>query len=191
MECGFDISFELTKIRTLEQWGNAPRIELESILREKPSLVNQALNIYQYLLRTDLFSADIVAVLGAAAMLNNLRKEGIETAVISGMAQDILDSLSEEFKFNFSKDNLISTIDTEDPLKQKTTGYHLAKLITEKGWKKEEVIVVGDAKSDVIMARTLHIKPVVVLTGMLTKQEAIELGVEIILPSVADLSSII
>ncbi len=51
--------------------------------------------------------------------------------------------------------------------------------------------MVGDAKNDVLMAQSAGVEPIVVLTGHLKKEEAVELGLNNIIPTVAHLLNVI
>jgi phosphoglycolate phosphatase-like HAD superfamily hydrolase len=50
-----------------------------------------------------------------------------------------------------------------------------------------EAVMVGDGKGDVLMAQAANVRPIVVLTGQLSQQEAEALGVTTIIQSVVDL----
>jgi phosphoglycolate phosphatase-like HAD superfamily hydrolase len=98
-----------------------------------------------------------------------------------------LDILLARFRLRSLFQHVVSTGDISEPQKQKRTGYHLGKLLREEGLKPDEALVVGDAVVDVQMARQQHVPLIVVLTGHLDRQQARELGVETVLPSIADL----
>jgi phosphoglycolate phosphatase-like HAD superfamily hydrolase len=51
----------------------------------------------------------------------------------------------------------------------------------------QQVLCVGDATSDILMARSQSVPIVIVLTGHLTEAEARDHGIADILPSVAEL----
>lgn len=57
--------------------------------------------------------------------------------------------------------------------------------------KPEETVFVGDAKSDVEMARAAGVTPIVVLTGHLTKLEAEDLSVRYIIDDVTQLEKVL
>jgi phosphoglycolate phosphatase-like HAD superfamily hydrolase len=126
-------------------------------------------------------------VTGAKAALIELRQMEIELVVISGMPQLLLGKFSNEYDFQFKDHELISTIDTDDPLRQKSTGYHLQQLMKSRGWYSERLFVVGDAHSDIAMAQTQNIRTLIVLTGFLTEETAYKNGAYKVLSSVAGL----
>lgn len=184
---GHEIPFEVAKERVLEKWGAAPRVELQSVLRDAPHLVDGALVEYEKLLNSELFYSTVASVAGAKEALAQIRQMDIEQVVISGMPQVLLEKFSNEYSFQFKNNELVSTIDTDDPLKQKSTGYHLKQVIKAKGWRSEQLLVVGDAQSDIVMADTQNIRTVIVLTGLLNEETAFKLGAYKVLPSIAEL----
>jgi phosphoglycolate phosphatase-like HAD superfamily hydrolase len=56
---------------------------------------------------------------------------------------------------------------------------------------KDETIMVGDAKNDVLMAQSAGIKPVVVLTGHLNRNQAEDLGVKYIIEDVTKIEKVL
>jgi phosphoglycolate phosphatase-like HAD superfamily hydrolase len=83
--------------------------------------------------------------------------------------------------------HVISTAETNDPLKQKFTGYYLGQLLRSEQLTPDEVVCVRDALADVQMAQRRQVPIVVVLTGHLAEPAARKLGVQHILPSVSSL----
>ena len=141
---GYRLPITITKQRVLEQWGQAPRIELESVLRETPALADKALEVYEKLILTELFSAEVCPIPGASDALAELREMQVLPVVISGMPKRLLELFAMRFKFDFRANELISTIDTDNPSKQKNTGFQLANEMAFRGWLPHELIVVCD-----------------------------------------------
>lgn len=88
-------------------------------------------------------------------------------------------------KFNFPQvfSQIIFAYDVE-PAKQKPNPYTIEAILKKQLIKKEEAVMVGDAKSDVQMAFNAQVEPIVVLTGHLNRQEAESLGVKKIIDNV-------
>jgi len=187
---GYQLPFVVTQGRVLERWGTAPRIELASVLRETPELVDQAVCVYEGLLETPLFSEEVMPVPGVNRILEELRSAKILPVVISGMPKRLLKKFSKSYNFNFRDDELVSTIATDEPAKQKATGFHLRSMMNDNKWTSEEIFVVGDAKSDIQMADTQGVRTIAVLTGFLTESDAKALGAFTVANSVADLANI-
>ena len=64
-------------------------------------------------------------------------------------------------------------------------------LLAEYNVKPDQAVLVGDAESDVCMAKSAGIIPVAVLTGHLSHQQAVTLGVKYIISDVTHLEKVI
>lgn len=67
----------------------------------------------------------------------------------------------------------------------------LLKLLEDFNVEPSEAIMVGDATTDVFMAQAAHVLPILVLTGQISAEEAPSLGVQYILPTIADLPELV
>ena len=67
----------------------------------------------------------------------------------------------------------------------------LEKIMSTQKVSPSEAIFVGDAESDVKMAKNARVKPIVVLTGHLSKSQAKELNVEYIIEDVTKLEEVL
>ncbi len=93
-------------------------------------------------------------------------------------------------KFNVPEQlfcQIISTYDLLDQSRGKPYPDLLENILKAQNVNPDEAIMVGDAEGDVRMARAAGVRPIVVLTGHLSEQQAKELGVKDIIPTVADL----
>jgi phosphoglycolate phosphatase-like HAD superfamily hydrolase len=141
---------------------------------------------YERLVRSDLFLSTAALIPGADRTVRQLAGDfGI--SAITGMNADNLQQILARFQLQGLFRHAISTSETDDPARQKPTGYHLGQLLAAEGLTPDEVLCVGDATSDVEMARRRRVPIVVVLTGHLTESQARQLGVYDVLPSVCDL----
>lgn len=86
---------------------------------------------------------------------------------------------------------IISGYDIDDTEKQKPHPYMLQEIMRTQGATSDETVFVGDARSDVQMARSANVRPIVVLTGHLNHEQASALEVKDIIPSVASLESVL
>jgi phosphoglycolate phosphatase-like HAD superfamily hydrolase len=75
--------------------------------------------------------------------------------------------------------------------KSKPDPYMLQLILKTQGVSNRQTLFVGDAKSDVLMAKNAGIEPVVVLTGLLSKAQAEALGVKHILSDVTKIEEIL
>jgi phosphoglycolate phosphatase-like HAD superfamily hydrolase len=183
---GIPIDFDTAKRRILENWGQSVRIEIEGMIPDHAHLVTQVVRNFEQLVRSDLFLNAASPVPGADEALRDLSRCHALSA-ITGMNAENLTSLLDRFGWRGFFRHAISAIDTDDPAKQKPTGYHLGRLMEAERLLPHEVLCVGDAAADVQMAHSQGAPAVAVLTGHLTEPEARELDVLDVLPSVASL----
>jgi len=86
---------------------------------------------------------------------------------------------------------IISGYDIDDPEKHKPHPYMLQEIMRTQKVGAEETVYVGDAKKDVQMARNANVRPIVVLTGLLSRKQAEALGVKDIIPTVSTLDQVL
>lgn len=186
LEAGIEIDFGLARERILQNWGQSARIEVEGMIPEFPDRIDEVTANYRRLVRSDLFLGTASPVPGVNECLEALGRDH-PLSVITGMNGDNLPRLLDRFGLRSHFRHAISTADTNDPDKQKPTGYHLRRLLQVEGLDPQQVLCVGDATSDILMARSQSVPIVIVLTGHLTEAEARDHGIADILPSVAEL----
>lgn len=185
-DAGIHLDFDVARKRILANWGKSARTEIEGMIPEHPKKVPEVLDRYRKLVRSDLFLDTAALVPGTGATLAQL-SGSYALSAITGMNADNLTRLLARFQIRHLFRHAISTAETDDPDKQKATGYHLRDLMAGEGLAPHEVLVVGDATTDVHMARSQGTDIVVVLTGHLSQNEARQLGVGDILPAITDL----
>ena len=152
------------------------------MIPEHPERVEDVLQQYERLVRSHLFLDTARLVPGVDETLRKL-SESYRLSAVTGLHAANLEVLLERFGLRDYFCHRISTIENDDPAKQKPSGYPLRRLMDLEGLRAEEVLCIGDASSDVVMARTQKVPIVVVLTGHLTEAQARELGVAAILPT--------
>lgn len=184
VEAGIEIDYELARQRILKNWGQSAQFEVEQMILEHPEVVPQVVRNYRRLVRSEFFLSTARLIAGARQALEELTG-GCRLSVLTGMNADNLGRLFDRFQLRSYFQHAVSTGDNDDPAKQKPTGYHLRQLLEREGLQPQEALCVGDALSDVEMARRQQVPIVVVLTGHLTQAQARPLGVAGILPSVA------
>ena len=168
VDLGFILEpFEERK-RILAKWGRSQLEELRELLKEKPELIEKANEIYESKLIGTTFVNELRLIAGTVELLNKLRQKYV-LAVATGVNPRLLSEVIMP-KFGipnvFSK--IISSCSITDPVKQKPSPYMLQEIMETLGFNPEETLLVGDARTDVIMARQAKVEPVVVLTGHLT-----------------------
>jgi phosphoglycolate phosphatase len=183
VEAGISIPYDLARERILQYWGQSAQLEVEKMIPEHPERVAEVVQNYRRLVRSDLFLSAARPIAGACDALAELARD-YHLSVLTGMNSDNLAKLLDRFQLRALLRHTLSSGDTDDPAKQKATGYHLGGLLDQEGLRPAEALCVGDARCDVEMAQRRQVPIVVVLTGHLTEAQARPLGVAGILPSV-------
>lgn len=175
--------------RILATWSQPHELELKNLLREHPELVEAACRIYEEIFFGDAFVSALTYVDGSNELLNRLKNK--YTLAISTGAHPTV--LRKRVMPKFGVPDVFSEImfgyELDDPDKNKPHPYMLETILERTGYLPQEAIFVGDAKTDVMMARNAGIEPVVVLTGHLSRPEAEELAVDHIIQDVSELES--
>lgn len=177
--------------RILATWSQPHRAELKNLLRERPELVDRACEVYEEKFFGGTFVESLKMVEGSIDLLNRLRGNYILAIATGAHPRVLKEKVMPRFHVPDVFAQIISGYEIDEPEKQKPHPYMLEEIMNTQGAKPEETIFVGDARSDVLMARNASVRPVVVLTGHLNKAGAEALGVKDILPTVSDLEQIL
>ena len=169
----------------VRHWGESPRRELAGVLGDSHPALDAALS--HYLERIDGCLLTRARPLPGAPEAVARLARSYPLYLISGMGAVPLHRILEEFDLRRFFKAVISTSDSDLPERQKAGGYHLRDLCRRCGLAPEETLCVGDAASDVAMARNSGIQVALVLSGALDKAGAEALGVTWILDSLAAL----
>jgi phosphoglycolate phosphatase-like HAD superfamily hydrolase len=173
--------------RILQTWGKSHQEELRVLLQERPELLAEACKVYEDKFFGGLFVSGLSYIEGANKLLEQLNKNYV-LAVATGAHPDILkNQVMPKFKVPDVFAQIISSYDLEDVEKQKPHPYMLETIMKKQGYSQGQTLFIGDAKSDVQMARSAGVEPVVVLTGHLNREEAKKLQVRYIINAVTDL----
>jgi len=180
---GVRLSPEEERKRILTKWSKPARIELEELLKEHPELVDDALAVYQGH-KQKIFVNTLTMPMGTIQTLQALGKRYV-LAVATGNTTDMIkDTIMPHFRIPPVFSRIVSTHDVHDIRKTKPHPYMLQHIIKHEGVTPSETLYVGDAATDVAMAHRAGVTPVVVLTGHLSRKEAMELGVKWIIPDI-------
>jgi len=186
VEAGIPIAYDLARERILQYWGQSAQHEVAQMIPEHPERVAEVVRNYRRLVRSDLFLSPARLIPGVRDALVELART-YHLSALTGMNSDNLAKLLERFQLRALFRHTLSSGDTDDPAKQKPTGYHLGQLLALEGLRPDEVLCVGDARCDVERAHRQRVPAAVVLTGHLTEAQARELDVVAILPAVTAL----
>ena len=173
----------------LRRWGESPRRELGAVLGDDHPRLDQALA--HYLTHIDQLLVQSARPLPGALEAVSLLAESYPLYLISGMGETPLRQIVSDFGLQPCFKTIVSISDSDLPERQKASGYHLRQLCLEDGLAAQETLCVGDAKSDVSMARSCGIDIALVLTGALDQEGAEALDVNWILASLADLPDLL
>jgi phosphoglycolate phosphatase-like HAD superfamily hydrolase len=186
VEAGIPLDYGVARERILKNWGQSAQLEVAEMIPEHPDRVDDVLRIYRRLIRSNLFLDTASLIAGAPEALAELARE-YPLSAITGMDADNLQTLLARFGLRGRFRHLLSTSGSDDPARQKPTGYHLRLLLDRERLAPERALCVGDATSDIEMARRQSVPFVAVLTGHLTDAEARRLGALDVIPSIAAL----
>ncbi len=179
------------KRRIMANWGRSHQEELKGLLKEQPHLVDKASEIYEENLFGGTFVNSLHIVKGSQDLLSRLKGKYL-LALATGVHPKILEEkVMPKFNIPDVFAQIITAYDVDDPNKTKPHPFIAQKIMKAQKASPKETILVGDAKSDVEMARNADITPVVVLTGHLSRKEAELLKVEHILDDVTQLDEIL
>ena len=191
LELGIDLGLAEEQERIFSRWSQPHRREFEALLAERLDLVDRACQIYKQKLFGDTFVDSLSVNPGTIELLERLSQR-YRLAVATGMNPIILkEKIFPRFQIPPVFSQLLFGYDIIDPVQQKPGPYMLEEIMRRESVLPTEMIYVGDANTDVQMARNAGVTPVVVLTGHLNRAEAEALGVEKIIENVMDLESII
>lgn len=178
------------KKRIIENWGKGYKLQLEYLLRDHPKLLSNAITAYEKCYYSPLFSKNVRLIKGVKNTLRALAKEHT-LAIASGMMKKRLYELLQKLNIRDIFQALVAGDEIQNPEDKKPAPVMLNKLLERFSISKEQAVYVGDTANDVVMARNAGIEPIVALTGHLTREEAIKLGVQTIIPDITHLPDIL
>jgi len=174
--------------RIFHQWSTPHRIKFRYILQENPELADRAADIYEKNIFGDILINALSRLPGTRRLLQRLDKYTL--CVATGTHHNVLKKVLLNFGFPDVFAKITSTSEI-DPQKVKPHPYMITSLMEEFNVKPSETIMVGDGEADVKMAFAAGVIPVVVLTGLLTKNKAKEMNVKYIIEDVTKLEKVL
>lgn len=186
------IDLEIIKQAVKDLWGRPAKDVLARILGDKKDLIEQAHEEYERCLFSEVFLSKLSFIEGGLELLHRLANK-YELAIATGIHPILLKEYVMP-KFNVPKElfrKIISSYDLADQSKGKPYPDLLEIILKDQDISSDEAVMVGDALGDVKMALAARTRPIVVLTGHLTKEQATSLGVKDVIATVTDLESIL
>jgi len=188
VKAGFQKTEDEVKEKVRELWGRPHREVIASIIGADKVFLDAVSGEYEKLIFSDTFSNHLILIPGAREKLDELRNT-YQLAIATGMDGVLF---REHILPRFDMQNLFSCIvsssELPDPSRGKPYPDMLLKILDSLNIKPEEAVMIGDAKGDVLMAQAAGVRPIVVLTGQLSKEEAESIGVTDVIPDVTALS---
>lgn len=179
------------KKRILAKWGQSHREGLKELLKENLKYLDDACLLYEKNLFGNTFVDFLSVVPGSQELLKNLYKNYILT-IASGIHPEILSKrVIPKFEIPDVFSKIVTAHDIDDPKKAKPHPFMAQYIMEAQKILPHETVLVGDAKNDVLMAKASDIIPIVVLTGHLSKKEAVALGVKYIISDVTHLEKVL
>lgn len=170
---GMSLSPEEEMKRIQAKWDASHIEELAELIKEKPELLDKAVQVYEENLFGNTFVDCLSIVPGSASLLERLSKKH-KLALATGVHPKLLRERVMP-KFNINPEwfvQIVTAYDLDDPAQAKPHPYSGLKILETQNVKSENTIMVGDAQNDVGLARAINAEPVVVLTGHLTERQA-------------------
>ncbi|MEK7059900.1 MAG: HAD-IA family hydrolase [Patescibacteria group bacterium] len=191
VDLGVNLDPEEEHKRILSKWSQPHREELRALLREKPELLDKACELYEDKFFGGTFVEQLTYVAGANDLLKKLSNDYV-LALATGAHPEVLTrQVMPKFDVPDIFAQIISAYDIDDPEKHKPHRHMLDTIMKTQGFAPNETVFVGDAASDVQMARNAGVEPIVVLTGHLNRAQAEELKVCYIIDNVGQLNSVL
>jgi phosphoglycolate phosphatase-like HAD superfamily hydrolase len=190
-EFGIELDKDEKKKRIMTHWGKPYHHTIRELLREKPELFEKGYEVYRENLFGDTYVDCLHLIPSAKELL--LKLQGKYTlAIASGVQPKLLkERIFPKFDIPDVFAEIITGHDLEDSTKAKPHPFIAEEIMRRTGIAKEQTIMVGDAKNDVLMAQRAGITPIVVLTGHLNKNEAEELKVKYIIEDVTKIEKVL
>lgn len=176
------------KKKVQKLWGRPHRDVIASIIGIDNPLLDEVCRYYEKCIFTDTFTGELSLIPGAKEKLEELRTT-YQLAIATGMDGVLFrEYILPRFGMQDFFSCIVSSSELPDPSRGKPYPDMLLHILKTLGMEPTEAVMVGDAKGDVLMAQATGIRPIVVLTGQLTREEAETLGVSSIISDVSNLN---
>ncbi len=177
--------------RIRSKWGSGHTAQLEDLLREHPELVEDAVELYEKNFYGDTFVNALRVVPGSQSLVQQLSSTYKLAVATGGHPKILKERVLKKFQFPEVFDQILTIYDIDDIAHAKPHPHMLHQILETQQVSAADTIFVGDAKNDVLMAQAAGVEPVVVLTGHLTREEAVALKVRYIIDDVTKLPQLL
>jgi HAD superfamily hydrolase (TIGR01509 family) len=181
----YGVDSKITEKIITESFGKSYEEIVEKLMpKEHMSKLEEILREFLKEITSPEYPKKFKVVDGAKKFIEELRSEGIRTAIATGNKKFVMELWLKELSFLRLFDMIITP---EDVKHGKPHPDMLLKALTFFGINRKEMIYVGDAKDDMEMGKAAGVTTVAVLTGAMNRKEAEEERADIILEKITDL----
>lgn len=181
---GVFLSPEVESKRILAKWGKSFREEIKELLQEHPEFVDKACEVFEKEYWGNTFVDALTVIDGTNEMLLRLKEKYILAVATGNHHRMLKERIFPYFHIPDVFAQILSSHEIEDQEKTKPHPHMLETIMEKQHVSAEETVYVGDAKTDVQMAYSAHVTPIVVLSGHLSRAGAEKLGVTHIIDNV-------
>ncbi len=149
-----------------------------------PERLEKASRLQLRLLYSDWFMQQITLVDGTENLLSELKEKGFKVGVASGNDRRFLEKALSHLGIDDFFDVVVSSDDVRN---SKPEPDMILKAMRALGVREGETVYIGDSQNDIIAAKKAGVKSIFVLSGILKKEKAEELGPDLIVDSIRDI----
>lgn len=188
---GIHIDPEEEKRRIKAKWGSTIHEEFAELLKENPTLIDKGVKEFNKLMIGDTFVNHLRIIDGSQELVKRLSKKYL-LAIASGVNPHLLkDRIFSKFSIPNAFKEIITVYELDDPSHAKPHPYMLQEIMRRLNVLPNETVFVGDAKGDMMMAKTAGVTPIAVLTGHMREGDARELDIKHIVNNVTEIEQIL
>lgn len=177
--------------RIKAKWGAGGYRQLEYLLQETPELVDEAFAVYTKHAHGQTFVNKLRIVPGSQQLLARLAKKYTLAVATGAHPQVLREQVMPAFAIPDVFAEVITIYDLDDMAHAKPHPYMVEQIMKHQQIPSDQTILVGDAPSDMQMARSANVEPIAVLTGHLNRQQAQDLDIKYIIKDVTHLEEIL
>lgn len=180
------IKRHITKKEITSHFGESYRVVMKAVMHEEytPEKLEIAYRHHSELIRSGWFLENIRKIPGLRKFLIGLKNKGLRLAIASGNERSFIDRILKHIGINDLFDLIIAA---EDVQRSKPNPEMIQKIVKFFNMELEDTLFVGDAKNDILAAKSAGVISAVVLTGVLNKRDAKELNPDFIFRKVTDM----
>jgi len=188
---GIKLSPAEERQRVLSKWSKTNYEELKILLKENPQLLAKAYKNFEKIFWGDTFVKHQKIIKGSRKVLRDLSKHYQLAVASSGNKEMIEKMIIPHFNIPNVFKMILSSEQMPGPSKMKPHPMILKKIMNKLDIKPEETLYVGDSNTDIQMAHKAKVVSVAVLTGHLSRSEAVKEKSDYIINDITGMSKIL